>query len=97
MCLRTTLELSPERPRKPDLSSAEQLADIGANWTLVGHSERRTLFGETNAVTLEKLSKVMKSSIGVVFCVGETLQQRESGETNNVLKEQLTGVTRKSL
>ena len=71
--------------------SAAMAKDVGATWTLVGHSERRQLFGET----LETSAKRMRASLGAglkpMLCVGETLAEREAGRTADVVGEQLEG------
>ena len=69
--------------------SVSMLADIGARGVIVGHSERRTDHGETNAEILSKVEAGMKAGMGVVLCVGETLEERESGEAENVVRSQL--------
>lgn len=69
--------------------SCKHLADYNINWTLIGHSERRTLFGENNKVIAEKTLHAIKNKINVVLCIGETLQERESNKTLDVIQEQL--------
>lgn len=69
--------------------AAKQLADFGIDWTLVGHSERRSLFGEDNATVGTKVANSIEAGINVILCIGESLEQRESNSTNDVLKEQL--------
>ena len=59
---------------------------------MIGHSERRTLFGDTIETTIAKLKKAMETDLRIIFCVGETLQEREGGITNKVLAEQLKDV-----
>lgn len=78
-------------------TTAEQLLDLGARWALIGHSERRTLFGDTTPITFKKLKRAMEGQLGVVFCIGETLAEREGGITNKVLSEQLQGLKGRSL
>ncbi|MBA7484556.1 Triosephosphate isomerase [subsurface metagenome] len=78
--------------------SPTMLKDIGCNYVILGHSERRQYFGETNE-TVNKKAKIA-FSIGLIpiVCVGETLQQREKGETLTVIEEQvktgLSGLTK---
>uniref|UniRef100_A0A7S3N760 Triosephosphate isomerase n=1 Tax=Euplotes harpa TaxID=151035 RepID=A0A7S3N760_9SPIT len=69
--------------------AAEQLVDFGVEWTLIGHSERRTLFHEDNETVAKKVSNAMEAGLNVILCIGETLDQRENGTTNDVLKAQL--------
>jgi triosephosphate isomerase len=76
---------------------AHMLAEAGAEYVIVGHSERRTHFGETNAIVNRKLQAAVAAGLTPIVCVGETLQQRDAGETLAVLdrqvKESLDGVT----
>ena len=72
--------------------SAEQVKDFGLRWTLIGHSERRTLYGETNDVVAAKVQRAQEAGLSAVVCIGETLEQREAGATNEVLKAQLDAV-----
>ena len=71
-----------------DVSPA-QIKDAGASCVILGHSERRSIFGETDEIINKKLKTAVKFGLTVVFCVGETLQQRESGKTFEILSEQL--------
>jgi triosephosphate isomerase len=73
-----------------DLSAA-MLADAGASHVIVGHSERRTDHGETDALIRAKASAATDSGLIAVICIGETLAERESGATNTVLGTQLSG------
>ena len=68
---------------------AEQLNDFGVEWTLVGHSERRTLYHEDNEAVGKKVANAFEAGLKVILCIGESLDQRESNSTNDVLKEQL--------
>ncbi len=72
--------------------SARMLADIGCRWVIVGHSERRSLFGETNAVVAAKTLAALQAGLTPIICVGETLEQRESSQTLRVVQEQLAAV-----
>jgi triosephosphate isomerase len=65
------------------------LADVGAEFVIIGHSERRTLFGEDNALLNQKVLAALKNDLKVIYCVGETLEQRESNDTFKVIEEQL--------
>jgi triosephosphate isomerase len=72
--------------------SAEMLADLGCTWTLVGHSERRTLFGDTDTAVAAKVGRALSAGLVPVLCVGETLAERESGATEAVLARQVDAV-----
>ncbi len=71
--------------------SPQILQDAGASWIIVGHSERRQHFGETNETVGKKARAVIGSQIGAIVCVGETLAERDGGRTLNVIDEQLAG------
>ena len=72
--------------------SADMLRDVGATYAIVGHSERRQYHGETDALVGEKAQAALAHGITPVVCIGETLAQREAGETNAVVKRQLAAV-----
>ena len=72
--------------------SAAMLRDFGARYALVGHSERRQYHGETDAVVAEKAQRALAAGITPIVCVGETLQEREAGQTEAVVKRQLAAV-----
>jgi triosephosphate isomerase len=72
--------------------SAEMLAELGVAGTLVGHSERRQLFGESDEMVARRARKALAAGLGVIACVGETLEQRESGDTELVLKIQVEAI-----
>jgi triosephosphate isomerase len=69
--------------------SAPMARDAGARMVLVGHSERRHVFGETDAQCAKKCAAVNKAGIAFMLCVGETIEQREAGETEQVVIRQL--------
>ena len=71
--------------------SAEMLADAGASHIIVGHSERRTDHAETDAVVKAKAQAVARAGLTPILCIGETLAQREAGETLAVIRRQLAG------
>ncbi len=71
--------------------SAEMIADCGGTVVIVGHSERRTDHGETNATVKAKAEAGLRADLTVIVCIGETQAQREAGETLDVLKDQLEG------
>ena len=70
--------------------SAEMIGDLGGTYVIVGHSERRTDHAETNAIVKSKAEAVLASGLKPIICVGETLEQRESGETLAVLDDQIS-------
>ena len=72
--------------------SADQVKDFELEWTIVGHSERRTLFGETDAIVAKKVLRSQESGLNTILCIGETLAEREAEKTNDVLKTQLDAV-----
>jgi triosephosphate isomerase len=72
--------------------SAAMLAEFGCRFSIVGHSERRTLFGDTDAVVAEKFAVARRAGLTPIFCVGETLEERERGVTEAVLARQLDAV-----
>jgi triosephosphate isomerase len=71
--------------------SAPMLADAGCRYGVVGHSERRALYGETSQIVSETASALLRAGLRPILCIGETLSQREAGETESVLAEQLEG------
>lgn len=72
--------------------SGPMLADAGCTYVLVGHSERRTLFHEDLALIAEKFKSALETSLTPILCVGETRLQRERGETEAVILEQIQSV-----
>lgn len=72
--------------------AAPMLADIGCKYALVGHSERRSYYGETSEQVAAKASQLINVGITPVVCVGETKQQREANETLQVIEQQLQPV-----
>ncbi len=72
--------------------ACKMLADIGAQFVILGHSERRALFGETNNAIAEKFVAAKQASLIPILCVGESLSQREEGITRDVVLEQLRAV-----
>ncbi len=68
--------------------SADMLKSIGVDTILIGHSERRQYFNETDEIVNAKLQLAIKKELNAVVCIGETLEEREEGITNNVLKTQ---------
>ena len=72
--------------------SADMIKDFGVQHVIVGHSERRSLHGETNTIVAEKVKAALDSGLIPLFCVGETLEQREAGETESVVAAQINTV-----
>lgn len=71
--------------------AAEMLADAGCRFVIVGHSERRTAHGESDAQVRAKAEAARRAGLIAVLCIGETLAQRESGATRDVLQAQIRG------
>ena len=71
--------------------SADMLHDVGAHAVIIGHSERRAMFGESDAFVNEKVRAALGGGLVAIMCIGETRAQREGGKTNAVLKKQLIG------
>ena len=69
--------------------SAQMLVEIGVTGALVGHSERRQLFGETDDTVRRRAEAALEAGLGVIACVGETEDEREAGETEAVLRRQV--------
>ena len=72
--------------------SANMIKDFGAKHVIVGHSERRSLYGETNLLVAEKAKTALDNDLTPLLCVGESLNQRESGETEIVVAKQINTV-----
>ena len=66
------------------------LKDLGCSFTLVGHSERRTFFGESEELLSKKIKAALSADLEVVYCIGENLSERENGQTEKVLSKQLS-------
>ena len=76
--------------------SGPMLTDLGCRYVLVGHSERRTLFGEDSALVAAKFQAALQARLQPILCLGETLKQRERHETEKVIQEQLEVVIKKA-
>ena len=71
--------------------SAEMLLDLGCKYVIIGHSERRQFFGETDDTVNKKTKQALKKGLRAIVCVGETLAEREAGKLNEIISRQVTG------
>lgn len=71
--------------------SAEMVKSTGAGYVILGHSERRAYYGETAEILKEKINLALANRLKVIFCIGEVLEERESGKQNEVVEAQLAG------
>ncbi len=74
-------------------TSAEMLKSVGCRWVIVAHSERRQFFGETNETASKKLVAALEAGLTPIYCIGERIEERESGQTHAVLEMQCNGGT----
>lgn len=72
--------------------SASSLKDFGIEWCIIGHSERRSLYGESSKIVAEKIKRAEEVGINSIACIGETLNEREKGKTLDVIFEQLNAM-----
>ena len=81
--------------------SATMLKNVGCDYVILGHSERRHVFGETDDMIHKKIGQAIKHALSVIFCVGETLDEREHHKTFEVLERQLSlglkGISKEAL
>ncbi len=70
--------------------SAEMLLDLGCKYVIIGHSERRQYFGETDETVNKKVKQALKKGLLPIMCVGETLAEREAGRLNDIISRQVT-------
>jgi len=70
--------------------SASMIASTGAKYVIIGHSERRLYFSETNDLLAQKIDSVLRNNLTPIFCFGETLEQRNGGTFFDVIKEQIS-------
>jgi triosephosphate isomerase (TIM) len=70
--------------------SAEMLLSVGCTYVILGHSERRQYFGEDNALLAKKIDRALEVGLKVIYCIGETLEQREAGQTLEINQSQLS-------
>jgi triosephosphate isomerase len=90
------LHLNDHGPHTGDIS-AEMLADAGARMVIVGHSERRAAYGETDALVSRKALAAARAGLTPIICVGETQAQRAAGQTLEVVRRQVAGSAPKDL
>jgi triosephosphate isomerase len=69
--------------------SPAMLTDIGCTYVIIGHSERRQYFNETDSIVNKKIKAARKHGLGIIFCVGESLNEREAGKTFDMLKREI--------
>lgn len=97
-CLTTSIALAAQNCHCEDSGaftgeiSPAMLAEIDCGFVIIGHSERRHLFSETNELIEKKLSAVLRHRMRPILCIGETLQERKNGETEKVITQQLDSV-----
>lgn len=72
--------------------SAELLKDSGIDYVLIGHSERRELFGDTASVVQEKVKNALNADLKIIYCVGESLEQREAGQAEHIVLQQICDI-----
>jgi len=65
------------------------LTDVGCKFVIIGHSERRQYFNETDDIVNRKIKAAQKGGLGVIFCIGESLEERESGKTFDILEREM--------
>ena len=70
----------------------DQIKDLGLNWVIIGHSERRQYYGEDNSVVAKKVKNALASGLSVIACIGEKLEEREAGVTFDIVKAQLEAI-----
>lgn len=69
--------------------SPQMIKSVGCEYVILGHSERRTIFRESNETINKKIKKALEHELKVIFCIGETLDEREKNVTNDVVKKQV--------
>jgi triosephosphate isomerase len=75
--------------------AAEMIGDMDIKWVILGHSERRALCGESNEFVADKCEKALSTGLNVIACIGETLEQRESGKMFDILGAQMSAIAAK--
>jgi len=72
--------------------SGDMLKDVGCEYAIIGHSERRALYGESDELVAKRFASARRNGVKPIFCIGETLEERESGITNDVCSRQIDAV-----
>lgn len=72
--------------------SASMIAEFGCKYVIIGHSERRQLYGETDAIVASKVGRAIEEGLKPIICLGETLEQRETGQALTVVERQLSAI-----
>jgi triosephosphate isomerase len=72
--------------------SGDMVRDVGCEYVILGHSERRSLYGESNEVVAEKIQTALNCDLTPIFCIGETLEERETDKTHEVLADQINAI-----
>lgn len=75
--------------------SPAMIKDLGIDWVIIGHSERRNVFGETDSLIAEKVAHALESGLSVIACIGEKLEEREAGQTEAVVFQQIKAIAAK--
>ena len=70
--------------------SAQMISELGCDYVLIGHSERRNFFLETNNHILEKVKRALENNLTPILCVGETMEERAAGQTENIIMDQIS-------
>ena len=74
--------------------SCRMLKELGCEWVIIGHSERRNVFGETDDVIQKKLDKIVSEGMSPILCIGESKKERDTGNTQEILSTQLSNACR---
>lgn len=91
-----TCHVAPSGPHTGDVS-ADMLADAGAHYVIVGHSERRTNHGETDEIVAKQFASALRAGLKPILCIGESKAENEAGQTQQVLERQIDGSLPKNM
>ncbi len=86
-----TISIHPSGAHTGEVS-ADMIKDFGADYVIAGHSERRSMYGETDQDVANKVKTIVGNGLTALFCIGETLEEREAGETEAVVARQIQAV-----